>query len=140
MPTESEFLAAAGIFDAEASTASGLVAPAEGASGPEVLTGGQLTADLHTLLGAEAIGCTSDSTSLTDLAEECRRRAEATAEARRAQQAYDAAMGRHRTNMSDWRADRNAAEAAGEPLPTTPQPRAPSRPPTPPPWADISAP
>ena len=140
MPTESEFLAAAGIFDAEASVASGLVAPADGAAGPTVLTGGQLTADLHTLLGAEEIGSSSDSTSLTDLAEECRRRAEATAEARRAQQAYDIAVGRHNNAMSDWRADREAARVAGEPMPPVAQPRGPSRPPTPPPWADISAP
>ncbi len=105
MPYASEFHQAALAFDDEAIEADGLHAPMSGALGPDVLTGGALTADVSALVNLAGLDNATNAGSLRELAEECRRRALLVESAAENYRLWNRAMTRHDISLSSWRAD-----------------------------------
>lgn len=137
MPTEGEFLRAAALLDEAAAATRALMDPVASAMGPDVFSGGRLTASVKAAIDRGEGDSRALAGEMNDLAGECQSRARAVAAAAAEAAAYRAAVARHQTDAAAYQADLAANDAD----PSLPHPgnapRAPKPPATPPPWAEF---
>ncbi|NNF54059.1 MAG: hypothetical protein HKN03_06390 [Acidimicrobiales bacterium] len=138
MPTESDFLSAADLLVGAGASIDAVAGPVGVAFGSQVLTGGQLTAEIEELLATTRTSCTSDADDLDALAALCRERAavvaayaDAVAVYGSRMQTYAWAADRWQRNYSDYLQDPDSYGDPGSP------PALPLRPQAPAPWVEL---
>ena len=137
MPTADDFETAAAALDRLASQTEGLGPPLRAAAGAEVLRGGRLAADLEQFLEDAVRSCSAVAGATSDLAEECRRRAEVCRVAEFEAAAHHTALARHRRAGAEWQLAITEHELGSSTAEPGPPPRAPRPPATPPPWVEL---
>jgi len=138
MPTEGEFEQARVRFNNAAEEATRIIVPVRAANGPDVLTGGRLTADIDAFIDTTGNELNSVAEELRTLAEECARRAEECRIAKANLLRYINDYAAFQQAEQDFQS-RALALAVDPTLPDPgPPPVKPEPPPTPPSFVDIS--
>lgn len=138
MPTAEDFDAAATALESVAGRVGPVVGPVAGAMSERVLSGGVVTATVERVVEDGTSTTSRQGSELSELAAECRRRAQVCREAAAALSAYHDQVAAHDREMSRWRADglRHRADPDAFADPGRP-PGHPGRPPSRPSWVEL---
>ncbi len=138
MPTESDFLAAAAMFDDAGLVISAVPGEVTMVFGSDVCIGGQLTLEIDDLLEVTRIGCRSDDRAFEAMATLCRERAAIVAGYAAALGIYNSKLQSYEWGISRW--ERNRSDYLNDPSTYTDpgrRPDAPVRPGRPASWVDL---
>lgn len=139
MPTEAEFEQARARFENAAEDVEQLIVPVRRANGPDVLTGGRLTADIDAFIDTTGDEFAAMAGELRELATESARRAEEARQALAALQAYAEDYQAYRQADAEYRQQARTSAAADGTVAVDlgPRPTPPTRPPDPPSYIDL---
>ncbi len=143
MPTETEFEQARARFEAAAEETDQVLVPVRRANGPEVLTGGRLTADIDDFIDTTGAELDGVATELRQLATVCATRAEECRQAEAALTAYLNDLEEYRRAEAEHRQEELAGTGqqpgggASSPVDRGPAPTPPQKPPTPPDYVEF---